>query len=62
MQKPVIDETRLSKVMEIIEDAAMSMAEKDCDGDKEAKENLEKLQQNLRNNTGNKKEVKKIVG
>lgn len=55
LQKPIIDETKLSEAMKMIEDAAALMAEKDCDGDKEAKENLEKLQQDLRNITGNKK-------
>ncbi len=41
--------------MRIIEDAAALMAEKDCDSDKEAKANLEKLQQASRNITGNEK-------
>ena len=52
MQKPVIDETKLSETMRIIEDAAVLMAEKDCE---DAKESLEKLQQDLRNITENEK-------
>ncbi|MBP3610720.1 MAG: hypothetical protein J6J42_10350 [Lachnospiraceae bacterium] len=55
MQKPIIDETKLSETMRIIEMAAELMAEKDCDEDIEAKTTLEKLQQDLRIITDNKK-------
>lgn len=55
MQTPNIDETKLSETMRIIEEAAELMAEKDCEADKEAKENLEKLQQDLRAITENEK-------
>ena len=55
MQKPSIDETKLSKTMRIIEEAAELMAEKDCEEDVEAKKVLKKLQQELRLITGNKK-------
>lgn len=55
MQKPGIDETKLSRTMKIIEKAAELMSEKDCGDDKEAKKSLEKLQRDLRNITGNKK-------
>ena len=54
MQKPIIDETKLSETMRIIEMAAELMAEKDCDEDIEAKTTLEKLQQDLRIITDNK--------
>ena len=54
MQKPIIDETKLSETMRIIEKAAELMAEKDCDGDIDAKTALEKLQQELRMITDNK--------
>lgn len=47
MQKPIIDESKLSETMRIIEIAAELMAEKDCDEDIEAKTALEKLQQDL---------------
>ena len=55
MQKPNVDETKLSLTMKIIEKAAELMAEKDCEDDKEAEKSLEKLQQDLRNITGNEK-------
>ena len=55
MQKPSIDETKLSKTMRIIEEAAELMAEKDCEEDVEAKKVLKKIQQELRLITGNKK-------
>lgn len=54
MEKISIDETKLPGVMEIIKKAASLMAEKDCDGDKEAKRELEKLQRDLRESSGNK--------
>lgn len=53
MQKPVIDETKLPETMRIIEEAATIMEEMDCD--KEGTEILEKLQQDLRDITGNDK-------
>ena len=55
MQKPIVDETKLLEAMRIIEEAAELMAQKDCEDDKEAKENLEKLQQDLRLLTENQK-------
>ncbi len=55
MQKPIVDETKLLEAMRIIEEAAELMAQKDCEDDKEAKENLEKLQQDLRILTENQK-------
>lgn len=55
MQIPDIDETKLSETMRIIEAAAELMAEKDCEEDVGAKKTLEKLQQELRLITGNKK-------
>lgn len=55
MKKISIDETKLPAVMEIIDKAAVLMEEKDCDSDEEAKKELEQLQKNLREITGNKK-------
>lgn len=55
MKKISIDETKLSAVMGIIEQAAELMAEKDCDNDEVSKLNLEKFQQELRKITGNEK-------
>lgn len=55
MQKPIIDETKLSETMRIIEKAAEFMAENDCENDKKAQEILEKLQQDLRIITKNSK-------
>ena len=43
-----IDETKLSSVMEIVEQAAELMSEKDCNNDEKAKLDLEKFQQELR--------------
>lgn len=55
MKKISIDETKLPAVMEIIDKSAVLMEEKDCDSDEEAKKELEQLQKNLREITGNKK-------
>ncbi len=55
MKKISIDETKLSAVMGIIEQAAELMAEKDCDNDEISKLDLEKFQQELRKTTGNEK-------
>ena len=45
-----IDETKLSSVMEIVEQAAELMSEKDCNNDEKAKLDLEKFQQELNGN------------
>ena len=50
-----IDKTKLSSVMEIIEQAAELMLEKDRNNDEKAKSDLEKFQQKLREITGNNK-------
>nr|WP_318683814.1 hypothetical protein [uncultured Acetatifactor sp.] len=50
-----IDETKLSSVMEIVEQAAELMSEKDCNNDEKAKLDLEKFQQELREITRNNK-------
>ena len=50
-----IDKTKLSSVMEIIEQAAELMLEKDLNNDEKAKSDLEKFQQKLREITGNNK-------
>lgn len=55
MQTPNIDETKLAETMKIIEEAAELMSQKDCEEDAEAKKTLKKLQQELRQITGNKK-------
>lgn len=54
-KKTEIDETKLPKVMELIEWAVSLMEEKDCKTDKEAKKELADLQDILREITGNKK-------
>lgn len=46
--KPVMDETKLQTVMEIIEKAASLMEEKDCDNDEAAGKTLNQLQADLR--------------
>lgn len=53
MQKPVIDETKLSEVKKIICDADLLMTEKDCENDNVSKKELEELQNRLREITGN---------
>lgn len=53
MNKPSIDETKLPKVMDIIDKAASLMEEKDCDNDKEALQILSGLQKELADITGN---------
>lgn len=55
MKKIDIDETKIPSVMEIIEEAAELMAEKNCEEDGDAKRNLAELQRKLREVTGNKK-------
>lgn len=55
MQTPNIDETKLAETMKIIEEAAELMSQKDCEEDEEAKKTLKRLQQELRQITGNKK-------
>ena len=50
-----IDKTKLSSVMEIIEQAAELMLEKDLNNDEKAKSDLEKFQHKLREITGNNK-------
>lgn len=55
MKKISSNETKLSAVMGIIEQAAELMAEKDCDNDEISKLDLEKFQQELRKTTGNEK-------
>lgn len=54
MQKPVIDETKLPEVKNIILDADSLMTEKDCENDEAAKKELEELQEKLREITGNR--------
>lgn len=53
IKTPVIDETKLPEVMKIIDDADSLMTEKDCENDKTAKAELENLQKQLREITGN---------
>lgn len=53
MQKIYMDETKLPKVMEMIKKAAALMEEKDCKNDGEAKKELEELQKQLREISGN---------
>lgn len=53
MQKPSIDESKLHKVMEIIDKAACLMEEKDCSNDAEAMQELSGLQKQLEEITGN---------
>lgn len=55
IEKINIDEEKLPIVMEIIEQAAEIMSEKDCSNDETAKQDLEKLQHELRKITGNEK-------
>lgn len=55
MKKISIDETKLQEVMDIIDNAASLMEEKDCNNDEEARNGLEQLQEKLKNITGNKK-------
>lgn len=54
MKKIFIDETKLKEVMDIIDNAASLMEEKDCDNNKDARNKLETLQKKLENITGNK--------
>lgn len=53
MKTPVIDEAKLPEVMKIIAEANSLMTEKDCEDDKTAKAELENLQKQLREVTGN---------
>ena len=53
IKKIEIDETKLPEVMRMIDAAAVLMAEKDCDSDEGAKQELIKLEQDLRDITGN---------
>ena len=53
MQELTFEYTKLSEAMEIIEQAAALMAEKDCEQDKKAKGALEHYQQQLRTISGN---------
>ena len=55
MKKVVIDETKLPKVMEIIELAASIMEEKDYVNNEDVKQELENLQKDLCNITENSK-------
>ncbi len=48
MKRPVIDETKLSEVMEIIEKAASMMEERDFETDKATKKELFELQKRSR--------------
>lgn len=52
MQKPVIDETKLPEVKDIIMHADSLMTERDCENDEAAKKELEELQNKLRELTG----------
>lgn len=53
MDKTSIDETKLPRVMDIIDKAASLMAEKDCNSDTEAMQVLSGLQKELADITGN---------
>ncbi len=53
MNYPEIDSSKLSEVMKIIEAAASLMEEKDCDSDAEAAKELDTLQKQLCEITGN---------
>lgn len=53
MKEPIIDETKLQEVMEIIDEAVSLMEVKNCETDKEAKHELEVLQNRLWKITGN---------
>lgn len=53
MNKPFINETKLPKVMDIIDEAASLMEEKDCDNDEKAIQILSGLQKELADITGN---------
>lgn len=55
MKKVPIDEVKIPMAMEIIEKAASLMAERDCRQDQEAREELAKLQDRLRELSGNQK-------
>ena len=55
MKNVNIDEMKLPAVMEIIEKAASLMEEKNCNNDKNVKKELNQLQKELREITGNKK-------
>ena len=54
MKKIFIDETKLQEVMDIIDNAASLMEEKNCNNDEDARNKLEKLQEKLENLTENK--------
>lgn len=54
MKYPEIDESKRAEVMKIIDAAASLMAEKDCETDISAKKELETLQKQLTETTGNK--------
>lgn len=53
MNKPSIDETKIPKVVDIIDKAASLMEEKECGNDKEAMQKLPELQKELADITGN---------
>lgn len=55
MKKPDFDKSKLPQVMDIIDKAACLMAEKDCNNDIRAKEELSILQKQLEDITGNNK-------
>ena len=55
MKKTAVDESKLAPAMQIIEQAAALMAEKDCEADKEAKKQLNALQKQLRELCGSQK-------
>lgn len=53
MKTPVVDKAKLPEVMRIICDADSLMTEKDCENNEAAKKELEELQHELREITGN---------
>lgn len=55
MKYPEIDESKLQEAMNIIDKAAQLMEEKDCEGDTDAKKDLDALEKQLREITGKKK-------
>lgn len=55
MKYPEIDEAKLQEAMKIIDTAASLMEEKDCETDAAAGKELDALQEQLREITGNKK-------
>lgn len=54
MMNPIYDKTKLPEVMNIIDSAAALMEEKDCQNDKDAREELLAMQEKLRDITRDK--------